>query len=177
LTTLAGSSATPKGGLSARVLVAHDFEEIRFRAKEVSGKIIFFMPVFYQRLADNTAIEVRQTGAFERVAISQLCDRKWHSASTMACSCAMRPSQASESRCPPIFLLQIPLKKRTLKVLNVGAEAGGALECDGLAMMWVKVDRGIPAALGAAALFGLSTPLAKLLVGSITPLLLWSLFI
>jgi len=36
----------------------------------------------------------------------------------------------------------------------------------------VKLDRGIPAALGAAALFGLSTPIAKTLVGEISPLLL-----
>jgi len=36
----------------------------------------------------------------------------------------------------------------------------------------VKLDRGILAALGAAALFGLSTPIAKTLVGEIAPLLL-----
>lgn len=36
----------------------------------------------------------------------------------------------------------------------------------------MKINRGIAAAIGAAALFGLSTPLAKLLVGSTTPLLL-----
>jgi drug/metabolite transporter (DMT)-like permease len=36
----------------------------------------------------------------------------------------------------------------------------------------LKINRGIAAAIGAAALFGLSTPLAKSLVGSITPLLL-----
>ena len=36
----------------------------------------------------------------------------------------------------------------------------------------MKLDRGIPAALGAAALFGLSTPIAKTLVGEISPLLL-----
>jgi drug/metabolite transporter (DMT)-like permease len=36
----------------------------------------------------------------------------------------------------------------------------------------MKIDRGIVAALGAAALFGLSTPLAKLLSGSVPPLLL-----
>jgi drug/metabolite transporter (DMT)-like permease len=36
----------------------------------------------------------------------------------------------------------------------------------------VKLDRGIVAALGAAALFGLSTPIAKTLVGEISPLLL-----
>jgi hypothetical protein len=35
----------------------------------------------------------------------------------------------------------------------------------------VKLDRGILAALGAAALFGLSTPMAKALVGEISPLL------
>jgi drug/metabolite transporter (DMT)-like permease len=36
----------------------------------------------------------------------------------------------------------------------------------------VKVDQGILAALGAAALFGLSTPIAKTLVGTMSPLLL-----
>jgi drug/metabolite transporter (DMT)-like permease len=36
----------------------------------------------------------------------------------------------------------------------------------------VKFNRGILAALGAAALFGLSTPIAKTLVGDISPLLL-----
>jgi drug/metabolite transporter (DMT)-like permease len=36
----------------------------------------------------------------------------------------------------------------------------------------VKLDRGIVAALGAAALFGLSTPIAKTLVGETSPLLL-----
>jgi len=36
----------------------------------------------------------------------------------------------------------------------------------------VKLDRGILAALGAATLFGLSTPIAKMLVGEISPLLL-----
>jgi len=36
----------------------------------------------------------------------------------------------------------------------------------------MKIDRGIVAALGAAVLFGLSTPLAKILGGSLSPLLL-----
>jgi drug/metabolite transporter (DMT)-like permease len=36
----------------------------------------------------------------------------------------------------------------------------------------VTVDRGIVAALGAAVLFGLSTPIAKTLVGENSPLLL-----
>ena len=36
----------------------------------------------------------------------------------------------------------------------------------------MKIDAGILAALGAAALFGLSTPLAKILLGSTAPLLL-----
>jgi drug/metabolite transporter (DMT)-like permease len=39
--------------------------------------------------------------------------------------------------------------------------------------MWVlKINRGIGAAMGAAVLFGLSTPLAKVLVGRMSPLLL-----
>jgi hypothetical protein len=36
----------------------------------------------------------------------------------------------------------------------------------------MKLDRGIVGALGAAALFGLSTPIAKTLVGEISPQLL-----
>ena len=36
----------------------------------------------------------------------------------------------------------------------------------------MKIDRGVWAALGAAVLFGLSTPLAKLLLTDISPLLL-----
>jgi drug/metabolite transporter (DMT)-like permease len=36
----------------------------------------------------------------------------------------------------------------------------------------MKLNRGILAALGAAALFGLSTPIAKTLVGEVAPLLL-----
>jgi drug/metabolite transporter (DMT)-like permease len=36
----------------------------------------------------------------------------------------------------------------------------------------LKLDRGILAALGAAVLFGLSTPIAKTLVGEMSPLLL-----
>src|SRR5271156_1395324 len=39
----------------------------------------------------------------------------------------------------------------------------------------MRLDRGILAALGAAVLFGLSTPIAKILVGSISPLLLGGL--
>jgi hypothetical protein len=41
----------------------------------------------------------------------------------------------------------------------------------------MKLNRGIPAALGAAALFGLSTPIAKTLVGEVAPLLLAGLLI
>jgi drug/metabolite transporter (DMT)-like permease len=36
----------------------------------------------------------------------------------------------------------------------------------------VKLDRGIPAAMGAAVLFGVSTPLVKPLLGDVPPLLL-----
>lgn len=38
--------------------------------------------------------------------------------------------------------------------------------------MRLKIDRGIAAALGAAVLFGFSTPIAKTLVGEASPLLL-----
>ena len=40
----------------------------------------------------------------------------------------------------------------------------------------MKIDRGVWAALGAAVLFGLSTPLAKFLLADISPLLLAGLF-
>jgi hypothetical protein len=53
LTALGGSSATPVGGLNARVIVVHDFDELRTRSGEVRGNIILFEARFDQRLADN----------------------------------------------------------------------------------------------------------------------------
>jgi carboxypeptidase Q len=53
LTALGGSSATAAGGLSARVIVIHDFDELQARASEVRGNIVLFAARFDQRLADN----------------------------------------------------------------------------------------------------------------------------
>ena len=53
LTALGGSSATAAGGLSARVIVVHDFDELRARSAEVRGNIVLFEARFDQRLADN----------------------------------------------------------------------------------------------------------------------------
>ena len=53
LTALGGSSATLGAGLTARVVVVHDFDELKARAKEVRGNIVLFESRFDQRLADN----------------------------------------------------------------------------------------------------------------------------
>jgi hypothetical protein len=53
LTTLGGSSATSPAGLSARVVVVHDFDELSAHASEVRGNIVLFEVKFDQRLADN----------------------------------------------------------------------------------------------------------------------------
>jgi carboxypeptidase Q len=53
LTALGGSSATAAGGLNARVIVVHDFDELRARSAEVRGNIVLFEARFDQRLADN----------------------------------------------------------------------------------------------------------------------------
>jgi carboxypeptidase Q len=53
LTALGGSSATATGGLNARVIVVHDFDELQARSSEVRGNIVLFEARFEQRLADN----------------------------------------------------------------------------------------------------------------------------
>jgi len=53
LTTLGASSATSPGGLTARVIVVHDLEELKTRSQEVRGNIVLFESRFDQRLADN----------------------------------------------------------------------------------------------------------------------------
>jgi carboxypeptidase Q len=53
LTALGGSSATAPAGLSARVIVVHDFDELQARSSEVRGNIVLFEARFDQRLADN----------------------------------------------------------------------------------------------------------------------------
>ena len=53
LTALGGSSATAAAGLTARVIVVHDFDELQARSSEVRGNIVLFEARFDQRLADN----------------------------------------------------------------------------------------------------------------------------
>jgi hypothetical protein len=53
LTALGSSSATPAAGLTARVIVVHDFDELHARAADVRGNIVLFEARFDQHLADN----------------------------------------------------------------------------------------------------------------------------
>ena len=53
LTALGNSAATPAQGLTARVVVVRDYEELAARAAEVRGAIVLFHTRFDQRLADN----------------------------------------------------------------------------------------------------------------------------
>jgi hypothetical protein len=53
LTALGGSAATPAGGLTARVFVVHDFDELHALGAQVRGNIVMFDARFDQQLADN----------------------------------------------------------------------------------------------------------------------------
>ena len=53
LVALGSSSATPAAGLTARVIVVRDFDELEARAGEVPGSVVLFDEHFDQRLADN----------------------------------------------------------------------------------------------------------------------------
>jgi len=66
LTALGASSATPAIGLTARVIVVHDFEELKTRSQDVRGNIVLFESRFDQRLADNghSADAYRQAGQY-----------------------------------------------------------------------------------------------------------------
>jgi len=66
LTALGSSSATPAGGLTARVIVVHDFDELQARSAEVRGSIVLFEVRFDQRLADNgeAGAAYRQAGMY-----------------------------------------------------------------------------------------------------------------
>ncbi|MDR3416216.1 MAG: M20/M25/M40 family metallo-hydrolase [Nevskia sp.] len=71
LTTLGGSVATPKAGLTAPLLVVHSFDELKARAAEAKNAIVLFDVAFDQDLADNglagaayvQAVEYRVKGA------------------------------------------------------------------------------------------------------------------
>ncbi|HEX2789757.1 MAG TPA: M20/M25/M40 family metallo-hydrolase, partial [Steroidobacteraceae bacterium] len=66
LTALGRSSATAASGLSARVIVVHDFDELHARSAEVRGNIVLFAARFDQRLADNgqAGAAYRQAGLY-----------------------------------------------------------------------------------------------------------------
>lgn len=71
------SAATPTEGLAARVVVVHDFDELKRRAGEVPGSIVLFDEHFNQRLADNgdafeaygRAVQYRSAGAAQAAAL------------------------------------------------------------------------------------------------------------
>ncbi|WP_296001487.1 M20/M25/M40 family metallo-hydrolase [Rugamonas sp.] len=52
LTALGGSGATPAAGLTARVLVVHDVDDLKAHAAEVPGAIVLFDAAFDQEMAD-----------------------------------------------------------------------------------------------------------------------------
>ena len=81
LTALSGSSATPAGGLTADVIVAHSFEELRALGRDkVAGKIVLYNVPFDERkaLAGYTfeaygdAVAYRSHGAKEAAALGAL---------------------------------------------------------------------------------------------------------
>lgn len=53
LVALGDSGATPSEGLTTRVVVVHDFDELTAKALEVPGNIVLFNLPFDQRLAEN----------------------------------------------------------------------------------------------------------------------------
>jgi carboxypeptidase Q len=53
LTALGGSGATPAAGITARVVVVHDLDELKARAAEVKGAIVLITQTFDERLAQN----------------------------------------------------------------------------------------------------------------------------
>lgn len=53
LTALGGSGATPAAGVTARVVVVHDLDELKARAAEVKGAIVLITQTFDERLAQN----------------------------------------------------------------------------------------------------------------------------
>lgn len=53
LTALGASSATPADGLTARVVVVRNFDDLKARSRDVAGNMVLFDAHFDQRLADN----------------------------------------------------------------------------------------------------------------------------
>ncbi len=66
LTALGASSSTPVKGLTARVIVVRDLDELKARAPEVRGNIVLFESKFDQRLASNgeAGTAYRQSGFY-----------------------------------------------------------------------------------------------------------------
>jgi carboxypeptidase Q len=52
LAALGGSGATPPAGMTAQVVVVHDFDELKARAAEVKGRIVLFDVAFDQQMAE-----------------------------------------------------------------------------------------------------------------------------
>lgn len=69
LTALGGSAATPETGVTAHVVVVHDFAELQARAGEVRGNIVYFDEHFDQALADggHSSEAYGQAGTFRFV--------------------------------------------------------------------------------------------------------------
>jgi DNA-binding transcriptional LysR family regulator len=76
--------------------------------------------------ASSTGIGAARTGAFGWAANGSLLGRRSHCASTTGCSLRDAAVAGLGIALLATFLLQTPLKKRTLKVLDIGAEAEGA---------------------------------------------------
>jgi hypothetical protein len=53
LTTLGGSSATPAGGITAPVVVVHNFDELHQKAAQIKGAIVLYDVPFDQGLAED----------------------------------------------------------------------------------------------------------------------------
>ncbi len=53
LAALGGSGATPAAGITAQVIVIHDFDELKARAAEVKGRIVLFDVAFDQKMAEH----------------------------------------------------------------------------------------------------------------------------
>jgi Zn-dependent M28 family amino/carboxypeptidase len=53
LSALGGSGATPASGLTAPVIVVHDFDELKARGAEVKGRIVLFDVAFDQQMAEH----------------------------------------------------------------------------------------------------------------------------
>lgn len=76
VTALGTSSATASAGLTARVVVVHDFDELQRRASDIPGSIVVYAAHFNQHLADNgkTGAAYEQNGKFRFVGPSKAAD-------------------------------------------------------------------------------------------------------